>query len=123
MEEDQETHADLNTQLSLRDEVKRLTSIKLSDKPKSFDLVLGNGGELRVTVTLSNNAVELFTINSSIKDSESKHLRSILNHGHRTEMRSVCFSSDNLAIVSGSAESIKLWNRPSQACLRTINTE
>ncbi|CAH1105470.1 unnamed protein product [Psylliodes chrysocephalus] len=123
MEEDQETHADLNTQLSLRDEVKRLTSIKLSDKPKSFDLVLGNGGELRVTVTLSNNAVELFTINSSIKDSESKHLRSILNHGHRTEMRSVCFSSDNLAIVSGSAESIKLWNRPSQACLRTINTD
>ncbi|CAG9855714.1 unnamed protein product [Phyllotreta striolata] len=112
-----------NAELSLRDEVKRLPSIKLSDKPKCFDLVLGNGGELRVAVALCNNSIDLFTAQSSKKDSEPQKLRSILNQGHRTEIRSVAFSSDNLAVVSGSAESVKLWNRPSQVCLRTINTD
>ncbi|XP_023014456.1 WD repeat-containing protein 3 [Leptinotarsa decemlineata] len=120
---DQTTNEDRNTSISLRDEVKRLPSIKLAHKPKSFHLVLGNGGELRVTVVLSNNIVELYSIHSAIKDSEGTCLRSIVNQGHHSEIRSVSFSSDNLAIVSGSGESLKLWNRPSQACLRTVTTE
>uniref|UniRef100_A0A6P7H0C7 WD repeat-containing protein 3-like n=1 Tax=Diabrotica virgifera virgifera TaxID=50390 RepID=A0A6P7H0C7_DIAVI len=121
-EENANTYQDKNL-LSLRDEVKRFHPLKLSDKPKSFHLVLGSGGELRVAVNLTNNIVELYTIQSSVKDSDPKLLRSISNQGHRTEIRSVCFSSDNLAIASGSAESVKMWNRPSQTCLRTIRTE
>ncbi|XP_072390913.1 WD repeat-containing protein 3 isoform X3 [Diabrotica undecimpunctata] len=121
-EENANTDQDKNL-ISLRDEVKRFDPIKLSDKPKSFHLVLGSGGELRVAVNLANNIVELYTIQSSVKDSDPKLLRSISNQGHRTEIRSVCFSSDNLAIASGSAEAVKMWNRPSQACLRTIRTE
>lgn len=116
------TETSENLQLSLRDEVKRLTSIKISNKPKSLHLVLGNGGELRVAVTLANNAIELFNLQTSVKDSEAKCLRSIVAQGHHGEVRAVCFSSDNLAIVSGSAESLKLWNRPSQACIRTVQT-
>ncbi|KAJ3662774.1 hypothetical protein Zmor_007103 [Zophobas morio] len=109
-------------QLTLRDEVKRLVPIKLSNKPKSLDLVLGNGGELRVAVNLSNNTVELYTIQTNVKNSEATCLRSIIHQGHHSEVRAVSFSNDNLAIVSGSAEAIKMWNRPSQACLRTVST-
>ncbi|KAJ8983271.1 hypothetical protein NQ317_007171 [Molorchus minor] len=125
MDTDQQEQLTDNTtiQLSLRDEVKRLPSIKLSNKPKSFDLVLGNGGELRVAANLSNNTLELYTIQSSVKDTEPSCLRSIMNQGHHSEVRAVSFSSDNLAIVSGSGESVKLWNRPSQICLRTVTTE
>lgn len=111
-----------NLELTLRDEVRRLNPIKLSHKPKSLHLVLGNGGELRVVVTLTNNTLELFTISTTVKGSEAKCLRSITQQGHHSEVRAVSFSSDNLAIVSGSAESIKLWNRPSQTCLRTVET-
>lgn len=110
------------TKLNLRDEVKRLTSIKLKSKPKSFHLVLGNGGELRIVVNLANNSLDLFTLSTSIKDSNPVCLRCISNQGHRSEVRAVAFSSDNLAVVSGSGESIKMWNRPTQSCLRTINT-
>ncbi|KAJ8909310.1 hypothetical protein NQ315_015162 [Exocentrus adspersus] len=113
---------DANIQLSLRDEVKRLPSIKLSNKPKSLDLVLGAGGELRISTNLSNNIVELYTLQTNVKDAEPKLLRAIVSQGHHSEVRAISFSSDNLAIVSGSAESIKLWNRPSQACLRTVET-
>lgn len=124
-EEDEQMETDTlsdNMQLSLRDEVRRLSSIKLSNKPKSFDLVLGNGGELRVVITLANNTVELYTMQTSTKDTVAKCLRSIVHHGHHSEVRAVSFSSDNLAIVSGSGESIKMWNRPSQTCLRTVET-
>ncbi|XP_044270413.1 WD repeat-containing protein 3 [Tribolium madens] len=118
--EGQEIQLDL--QLSLRDQVKRLVPIRLSNKPKSLDLVLGNGGELRVSVNLSNNTVELYTIQTAVKNSEATCLRSIVSQGHHSEVRSVCFSNDNLAIASGSAEAVKMWNRPSQACLRTVET-
>ncbi|CAG9763288.1 unnamed protein product [Ceutorhynchus assimilis] len=110
-----------NVQLSLRDEVKRLNPIKLDGKPKSLDLVLGNGGELRIAVNFSDNCVRLFNLQTSVKDSEATCLRGILNQGHHTDVRALAFSSDNLAIVSGSSESIKMWNRPSQTCLRTVS--
>lgn len=111
-----------NIQLSLRDEVKRLNAIKLKYKPRSFNLVLGNGGELRIVVTFSNNCVELYTLSTTEKNSDPNCLRSILNQGHHSEVRAVSFSSDNLAIVSGSAEAIKMWNRPTQTNLRTVET-
>lgn len=117
-----ETEEPQNLELSLRDEVKRLTPIKLSAKPKSLDLVLGNGGELRIAVNLANNTVELYTIQSSMKDSEAKCLRSITSQGHHSEVRAVSFSNDSLAIVSGSGEAVKMWNRPTQSCLRTVAT-
>ncbi|KAK9880788.1 hypothetical protein WA026_013117 [Henosepilachna vigintioctopunctata] len=108
--------------LGLNDEVKRLKPIQLSSKPKSLDLVLGRGGELRVAVCLFNNLVELYTMKISCKDSEPSCLRSISSQGHHSEVRAVAFSSDNLAMVSGSGESIKMWSRPTQACIRTVET-
>lgn len=122
METDEPQVLPENLELSLRDEVKRLTSIRLKYKLKSLHLVLGNGGELRVVVSLANNTVELYTISTAGKGSEPVCLRSISSQGHRNEVRAVSFSADNLAIVSGSAEAIKLWNRPSQTCLRTVET-
>lgn len=118
METDQDNQ---NIELSLRDQVRRLTSIQTTNKIKSFDLVLGNGGELRACLNCANNTVELYTLQTSNKD-QAICLRSISHQGHHSEVRSVCFSSDNLAIASGSAEAVKLWNRASQACLRTIPT-
>lgn len=111
-----------NLLLNLRDEVKRLASIKVSAKPKSIHMVLGNGGELRVAVILANNTIELYNLQSSLKDNEAKCLRSVTNQGHHSEVKSVSFSSDSLAVVSGCGEAIKMWNRPTQSCLRTIKT-
>jgi len=45
------------------------------------------------------------------KNPEVKHLRSIMAHGHRTDVRAICFSSDNLAFATASGDSVKLWNR------------
>lgn len=125
-EDNDNMEVDENTgdlQLSLKDQVKRVTSIKVSFKPSSLDLVLGSGGEIRVSTILSNNSLELYSLQTIQKNSEAICLRSIKHQGHHSDVRAICFSSDNLAMVTGSAEAIKIWNRPSQMSLRTVSTD
>lgn len=107
--------------VTLRDEVRRLPPVKLGDKPKAVDIIFGGGGEVRVVTSLNSNILEMYSVKCSSAKSEEPHLlRSIRAQGHRGEIRAVAFSSDNLAIVSGGGDGIKLWNRPSQTCLRTV---
>ena len=40
-----------------------------------------------------------------------EQLPSIEKSAHRTEVRCLAFSSDDMLIASGSAESLKIWNR------------
>ncbi|XP_015181340.1 PREDICTED: WD repeat-containing protein 3 [Polistes dominula] len=112
-----------NTQLLnaaiLKDEIKRLPQIKVSHKVKGLDMVMGKGSELRVCVGVDDNSLDLYSLLVEEKE-EPKCLRSIKAHGHRTDVKVVCFSSDNLAFATVSGDSIKLWNRSSLACVRTI---
>lgn len=123
--------------------------MKVKGKIKSSHLILGKAGELRVSIflfclsftleiklyinhiellhfqvllTLSNNSVEIHSLNTSSKQTEVVCQRQITKQGHHAEVRAVSFSSDNLAIVTGSGDSVKLWNRHSLSCLRTIPT-
>jgi U3 small nucleolar RNA-associated protein 12 len=66
---------------------------------------------LQVAVVLHSNTVELYSLHVALKEAESRSLRKISSQGHHSEVRTVAFSSDNLAIVSGCAESLKMWNR------------
>lgn len=110
-------------ELSLTDEIRRITFIKTKDKIKSFDLILSQTHELKIGVTFSNNLIKLFSVPIHSKHPEHKLIKSIAQQGHHSEVRSVCFSSDNLAIASGSGESLKLWNRSSITCLRTVESD
>ena len=115
---------DFSKDLSLADEIHRITSIKTKEKVKSIDLLLSTTKELRVGVVFANNLVRLYTILDVMqKHPEAQLVRSISQQGHHTEVRSVCFSSDNLAVASASGDALKLWNRNSLACLRTVETE
>uniref|UniRef100_A0A182JRG0 Small-subunit processome Utp12 domain-containing protein n=1 Tax=Anopheles christyi TaxID=43041 RepID=A0A182JRG0_9DIPT len=110
-------------QLSLTDEIKRLTTIPTPEKVKSFDLLLGSRNELRICCTFLKNLVQLFSLDLNVKkDAEPETLYALQKQGHPSEARTVAFSSDSLAIASGSAESLKLWSRASQTVLRTVET-
>ncbi|KAF5296186.1 hypothetical protein FQA39_LY12640 [Lamprigera yunnana] len=105
-----------------KDEVKRLTALKLPHKPKYHHLVMGIGSEVRIVVTFVNNTMALYSFQIQSKEVEAQCLRSVATQGHHSEVRAIAFSSDSLAIASGSGESIKLWNRQTLSCLRTIET-
>ncbi|KAH8358999.1 hypothetical protein KR093_003792 [Drosophila rubida] len=121
----------LSKELSLSDEIKRLESIKTKQKIKSIDVLLGENKELRVLVSLANNSLCLYSLEASLKsrkastpaDSSVKVLRSLTRLGHQSEVRSVCFSNDSLAIGSGAGDSFKLWDRDAMQCLRTVSTD
>ncbi|XP_012232010.1 WD repeat-containing protein 3 [Linepithema humile] len=110
-----------STAPSLRDEIKRLPVVQVSGKVKGLDLIMGKENELRLCVGVNNNSIELHSLYTEEKDPEVKCLRSIAAHGHRSDVRAVCFSSDNLAFATVSGDSVKLWNRPTLACLRTVH--
>uniref|UniRef100_A0A1Q3EWJ3 Putative wd40-repeat-containing subunit of the 18s rrna processing complex n=1 Tax=Culex tarsalis TaxID=7177 RepID=A0A1Q3EWJ3_CULTA len=119
---DQTGTSPADRQLSLTDEIKRLPAITVPEKIKSFDLLLGSRNELRICVTYVKNIVQVYTLNVAEKHAEPNAIHTLRHQGHPTEVRAVAFSSDNLAIASGSGESLKLWNRASQSCLRTVET-
>lgn len=117
-------NSEVDNDLSLADEIRRITSIKTKEKVKSIDLLLGATNELRIGVTFANNLIRMYSLlDITQKRPEAQLVRSISMQGHHTECRSVCFSSDNLAIASGSADTLKLWNRSSLACLRTVDSQ
>uniref|UniRef100_A0A7G3B4Q4 Putative wd40-repeat-containing subunit of the 18s rrna processing complex n=1 Tax=Lutzomyia longipalpis TaxID=7200 RepID=A0A7G3B4Q4_LUTLO len=103
------------------DEVKKLPSIRTQCKIRGLDLLMGTNGELRVVVTSSSNFIKLFSLNVKEKNAEAKEVRSLTQIGHHTEVKSVAFSSDNLAIVTGSGDTLKVWNTDSLKCIRTLD--
>jgi U3 small nucleolar RNA-associated protein 12 len=116
--------ANSSRDVTLTDEVKRLPAIKTRNKIKSFDLLQSTGGsKLRICVSYANNLLQLYALNTAEKHAEPQMTRAIQQQGHHSEVRCLAFSSDNLAIASGSGDSIKLWNRESNACLRTVETD
>ncbi|KAH8248152.1 hypothetical protein KR038_003378 [Drosophila bunnanda] len=120
--------AKLSTEQSLSDEIKRLESVRAKQKIKSIDVVLGQSQELRVLVSLANNSLAMYSLEASIRtrkatDPSVKLLRSLTRLGHQSEVRSVCFSNDSLAVGSGAGESFKFWDRDAMQCLRTVPTD
>lgn len=49
-------------------------------------------------------------------------MSSITLPGHRSDIRTLCFSSDGSCLVSGAQESVKVWNRVSNQPIRTLTT-
>ncbi|XP_031826213.1 WD repeat-containing protein 3 [Nomia melanderi] len=112
--------ADLVYIPTIKDEITRLPPLKASAKVKGINMIMGRGGELRICVGLNNNSLDLYSILTQDKNPEVNQLRTIVKHGHRSDVRAVCFSSDNLAFATASGDSVKLWNRSTLACIRTV---
>ncbi|XP_040278727.1 WD repeat-containing protein 3 [Bufo bufo] len=108
---------------TLQDEIVKMANIKASSKIKSCDLLLSGNGELKVVVLLQNNSVECFSLPADPTQAgtaeSSKSARLTLG-GHRSDVRTLAFSSDNIAVLSASAESVKIWNRSTLQCIRTM---
>lgn len=107
--------------ISLTDEICRLPLINIKSKLKSIDALIGAGDNLRVVGTFANNSISVFALNLREKKSEPELLRTLQSQGHSSEVRTVCFSSDALAIASADGNSVKLWNRDSMRAVQTIS--
>jgi len=114
---------------TIAEQFRRLKVIKAGGKVRSLDVNvrLSSGKSVQdqddlvalFTVLLAGNAIERHAVPLS-NAAESNLLERHEQPGHRTDVRTVAFSSDNTAILSGSSESVKLWARSSATVLRTV---
>lgn len=112
--------------ISLQDQVLRIKSVQASGKVKAVDVHLSSKGELKILVLLRGNSFEIHAV-EDVKVSKSSKDVSLVSTlsipGHRTDVRALCFSSDKIALASASGESLKIWNRSTQHCIRTMTCD
>lgn len=111
--------------ITLQDQVLRIKSIQATGKVKAADMYLTSKGELRIVILLRGNSFEIHSVDDiKVSSGGGKKDVSLVSTlaipGHRTDVRSLCFSSDKIAIASASGESLKIWNRSTQHCVRTM---
>uniref|UniRef100_A0AAY5ERG2 WD repeat-containing protein 3 n=1 Tax=Electrophorus electricus TaxID=8005 RepID=A0AAY5ERG2_ELEEL len=107
----------------LSDEIQRLTSIKASFKIRSLDCLLSPQGEMKMVLLLQNNTVETYTLKTKEDNPVPNKTSHLTLGGHRTDVRTLAFSSDNIALLSASAETAKVWNRATLQVVRTMECE
>uniref|UniRef100_A0A3Q2QN19 WD repeat domain 3 n=1 Tax=Fundulus heteroclitus TaxID=8078 RepID=A0A3Q2QN19_FUNHE len=87
------------------------------------DVLAGPGGELKVALLLQNNTVETYSLKTSDKNPTANKTARLTLGGHRTDVRTLAFSSDNLAVLSASGDTVKVWNRSTLQVIRTMACE
>nr|CAB3226290.1 WD repeat-containing protein 3 [Phallusia mammillata] len=76
--------------------------------------------EISVVTLLRNNQIESVTARTKVTTTDYSNRKCLSLLGHRTECKSICFTSDGLALLSAASQSAKLWNRSSNQCVRTL---
>ncbi|KAM8976599.1 WD repeat-containing protein 3 isoform 2-T2 [Pelodytes ibericus] len=111
---------------TFQDEIQKISNIKASSKIKSFDLLVHPKGSVKVIVLLQNNSLECYSLPAEPAAAglaESARGSRLTIAGHRSDVRTLSFSSDNIAMLSASAEAVKIWNRSTLQCIRTMPCE
>ncbi|XP_073702084.1 WD repeat-containing protein 3 [Garra rufa] len=107
----------------LSDEILKLANIKASSKIRSMDCLRAPNGEMKVALLLQNNTVETYTLKTTETNPTGTKTSRLTLNGHRTDVRTLAFSSDNIAILSASGETVKVWNRSTLQVIRTMGCE
>jgi len=98
--------------------------IKMSAKIRHSQFIISQtDGSVKVVALLCNNSLECCVVKLSESKPVTDQWSRLAMQGHRTDIRTVCFSSDNMAIATGSAESLRVWNRTSLQCIRAIDSD
>ena len=83
-------------------------------------MILSPKGELKIVLLLQNNVIESYNLNLSAQVPQAVRASRITIGGHRSDVRTLAFSSDNIAILSAAAESVKIWNRYQSSCVSLL---
>ncbi|KXN83719.1 hypothetical protein AN958_00861 [Leucoagaricus sp. SymC.cos] len=102
--------------------------VRASGKIRSFDYGLDDKSAkpgIQLFVALNTNAIEVYNVPSPTKSKdespEATRSFSVDLPGHRTDVRSLCLSSDDQILASASNGSVKIWNMKTTSCIRTMD--
>uniref|UniRef100_A0A6P8IV86 WD repeat-containing protein 3-like n=1 Tax=Actinia tenebrosa TaxID=6105 RepID=A0A6P8IV86_ACTTE len=114
---------DISITRTVEDEFVRVFTLRVSAKTKAFDLHQNFTAEdVKVLLLLQNNTIEVHNIPVSGQIPQSSLVEHVRQPGHRSDVRTISLSSDGMCVLSGSQETLKVWNRDSQQCIHTMST-
>jgi U3 small nucleolar RNA-associated protein 12 len=102
----------------------KISSASLSqipEKSKTFET------RLKLSISSSKNHLQVYSLDyNSKKNQKTSPVLSLVNEisheGHRSPARTLSISEDNSTLLSGSAESVKIWDLSRQKCLVSIES-
>lgn len=116
-----QTDSGVAVSLTIDDLVVKLQTIVASFKIRAFQILEHGEEKAKIVALLKDNSIETYgleyrRVEKTVVDTLSKFSLP----GHRNEIRTLSFSSDSSAVMSGSSESIRIWNRSSLKCVRSF---
>ncbi|KAH9843888.1 WD-repeat-containing protein [Rhodofomes roseus] len=119
---------DKDKEIELADLFTPYLVVRASGKIRSFDFAEDDAsrakGNTQLFTALSSNALEVYSIPPPTKSKdvvpEATRIYSVDLPGHRTDVRTMCLSSDDSLLASGSNGSLKIWNMKTTSCIRTM---
>ncbi|XP_059175700.1 WD repeat-containing protein 3-like [Physella acuta] len=111
-----------NVTLKLEDEIKFVETFRFSSKLCSVHCTIEKNNH-RFCVLFSNNKIETGVFSLQKHEVEMSSVTPLAQAGHRSDVRTLAFSTDNISILSASAEEVKIWNRDSLRCVHTLPCE
>ncbi|EJD53684.1 WD-repeat-containing protein [Auricularia subglabra TFB-10046 SS5] len=97
--------------------------VRANGKVRSF--YFSPTGKLQLFLALSSNALEVYNLPPPTKSKtdlpEATRALSLDLPGHRTDIRTLSLSYDDLLLASASNGSLKIWNVKTTACIRTLD--
>ncbi|KAF9247204.1 WD-repeat-containing protein [Melanogaster broomeanus] len=122
----------VSAEISLIDLFTPYLVVRASGKVRSFDFgtkdASGHKPSIQLFIALASNALEVYDLplpSKSKEVPEATRTYSLDLPGHRTDVRTLCLSSDDQLLASASSGeypgSLKLWNMKSTACIRTMD--
>jgi WD40 repeat protein len=98
--------------------------------------VADRDGSYKVLASTSSNTLEVYRVtlptpsqraaavstSASLSQFSLAKLSVLEMHGHRSDVRCVCVSSDGLSIATVSSEGVKIWSTKSFSCIRSCAT-
>jgi WD40 repeat protein len=91
--------------------------VRLRAKIIGFDFDLKPSG-IKILVSLNNNTVE----HVMLEGNQQREVMCFDLHGHRSDIRALCLSSDDELLCSGSHDQLKVWSIRTGGCLLTFNS-
>jgi len=114
----------ISVEREVTDEIKKVQSFRMSQKLRSAAISYSNTkAEIKVLSMFINNSFGYYKIDLSALPTKCQLQSLISNMGHRSDVRTVGFNSDATLIMTASGESVKIWNRSTQKCIRTMDSD
>ncbi|XP_038059666.1 WD repeat-containing protein 3-like [Patiria miniata] len=119
-----ENNEEIPELLAVKDEIQPRCVLKASSKIRSFAAILENDATaVKLVLQLHNNSLETHIFQSlEGRHWDAEKQGAVALPGHRSDVRTVAFSSDNTTVLTGAGESVKIWNRATQQCIRSMKS-